>query len=336
MRYGWRELGLSCALFGCAGASSAGSHGANTAAVTASAAPATALVTNASRVTRCAEEDNVYVKISGRALTGMRIEARQPSYIKQLSVDDSSADFSDCHFSQDENPVYKFEPKKLVLWENAEWVLVGNTYATFWRPNEVPVSIDGKVTTQLHLLQLHKKDATEPSTGKHEFLVLYPPDGYWRAKPIPAEPLPSSTYGTSFLLGPITDAARPYVNIASVEFVPSELTFKLSYEDGSHGTMKLLEVTRDRLALHYQQDAPLGESQPLAAIRSMYVTDRKSDVAEVVLRTEPAQDPKVATIASFEQAQASEVAFGRSVISKHNPSAPDMWFGEFTLTPANH
>jgi len=333
MRYGWRALGLGCLLLGCA---CAGSQGAGTTAATTSAAPASALVTNASRLTRCAEEDNVYVKISGRALTGMRIEARQPSYIKQLTVDDSSADFTDCHFSQDENPVYHFEPKKLVLWENAEWVLVGNTYATFWRPNEVPVSIDGKVTTQLHLLQLHKKDATEPSAGRHEFLVLYPPDGYWRAKPIPADSLPSSTYGTSFLVGPITDAARPFVNIKSVEFVPSELTFKLNYEDGSHGSMKLLEITRDRLALHYQQNTALGETQPLAAIRSMYVTDQKSDVAQVVLRAEDAQSPKVAPISNFTQEHVSEVAFGRSVISKHNPSAPDMWFGEFTLTPATH
>lgn len=324
---------MSCALFGCASAGTGSNL--QSAGTTAATANASALVTNASRVTRCAEEDNVYVKISGPTLTGMRIEARQPSYIKQLKVDDSSADFSDCHFSKDENPVYHFEPKKVVLWENAEWVLVGNTYATFWRPNEVPVSIEGKVTTQLHLLQLHKKDATEPSAGRHEFLVLYPPDGYWRAKPIPAAPLPSSTYGTSFLVGPITDAARPYVNIVSVEFVPSDLTFKLNYEDGSHGSMKLLEITRDRLALHYEQDAARGETQPLAAIRSMYVTDQKADVAEVLLRAAPAHAPKLAPISSFKQEQASEVAFGRSVISKHNPSAPDMWFGEFTLTPAN-
>lgn len=325
------EIGLSFALIACA---STGTQHAGTTAAAAPTGPVSAVISNASRVTRCAEEDNVYVKISGPGLTGMRIEARQPSYIKQLSVDDSSADFSDCHFSKDENPVYHFEPKKLVLWENDEWVLVGNTYATFWRPNEVPVSIAGKVTTQLHLLQLHKKDATEPSTGRHEFLVLYPPDGYWRAKPIPAQPLPSSTYGTSFIVGPITDAARPYVDIASVEFVPKELTFKLTYQDGSHGSMQLLEITRDKLALQYKQDSARADAQPLAAIRSMYVTDQKSDVAEVVLRDAPAQRPTVVPISSFKEHKASEVAFGRSVISKHNPSAPDMWFGEFTLAPA--
>jgi hypothetical protein len=295
---------------------------------------ATALVVNASRVTRCAEEDNVYVKLSGPTLTGMRIEARQPSYIAQLSQDDSSADFSDCHFSDAENPVYQFEPKRLVLWENEQWVLVGNTYKTFWRPNEVPVAVEGKVTTQLHLLQLHKKDASEASAGRHEFLVLYPPDGYWRAKPIPALPLPSSTYGTSFIVGPVTDAARPFVNITKVEFVPKDLSFELSFEDGSHGRMQVMEANRDKLALHYQQDKPRADAQPLAAIRSMYVTPQKADVAEVTLRAAPEASPTVTAISNFTQSQASEVAFGRSVISKHNPSAPDMWFGEFTLAPA--
>ena len=332
MRYGILELSLSCALIGCA---HTGSQDAETTPRTASTAPQTALITNASRVTRCAEEDNVYVKISGRGLTGMRVEARQPSYISQLSIDDSAADFSDCHFSQEENPVYHFEPKRLVLWEDDQWVLVGNTYATFWRPNDVPVSIDGAVTSQLHLLQLHKKDATEPTGGRHEFLVLYPPDGYWRAKPIPAAPLPSSTYGTSFLVGPIIEAARPYVDIASIEFVPSSLSFKLSYADGSHGTMRLLELSRDKLALDYRQDAARAASQPLAAIRSMYVTDLKSDVAEVTLRAAPGQSPTLTRISDFKQERACEVAFGRTVISKHNPSAPDMWFGEFTLTPVN-
>jgi hypothetical protein len=120
------------------------------------------------------------------------------------------------------------------------------------------------------------------------------------------------------------------VNITSVEFVPSELTFKLDYEDGSHGSMQLVEVTRDKLVLRYKQDRARGETQPLAAIRSMYVSDLKADVAEVTL-----QNSTVTRISDFTKAQASEVAFCRSVISNHNPSAPDMWFGEFTLTPAS-
>src|ERR1700742_4846021 len=106
----------------------------------------TALVVNASRTTRCAEEDNVYVKLSGAGVTGMRIEARQPSYIAQLKIDDSKADFSDCVFSSSENPVFHFEPKQVVLWENERWLMLGNTYANFWRPAQVDVVVSGQVT----------------------------------------------------------------------------------------------------------------------------------------------------------------------------------------------
>jgi hypothetical protein len=326
------RFGVGCALSCVLGCTSAGSQAAGASTTPEAPKIGSALVTNASRVTRCAEEDNVYVKLSGEALTGMRIEARQPSYIAQLSADTSAADFSDCHFSDAENPVYHFEPKRVVLWENDSWLLLGITYATFWRPNEVPVAVGGTVTEKLHLLQLHKKDPSESSSGKHESLVMYPPDGYWRAKPIPAQPLPSSVYGTSFIVGPVSEAARPFVNIQRVEFVPATLSFELSYEDGSHGRMQLLELSREKLVLQYTQDRARAAAQPLAAIRSMYVTDIKADVAEVSLRGTPEASPTVTQISDFKEARASEVAFGRSVISKHNPSAPDMWFGEFTLT----
>lgn len=294
---------------------------------------ATALVSNASHDTRCAEEDNVYVKLSGPRLVGMRIEARQPSYIARLSADESKADFSDCHFKSDENPVYHFEPKRVVLWEDDEWLLLGNTYETFWRPNDVPVVVGDQVTSQLHLLQLHKKDPSEPSAGRHEFLVLYPPDGYWRAKPIPAAPLPSSTYGTSFLVGPITEAARPVVEISRVEFVPQQLSFKLDYADGSHGSMRLIELDRAKLALAYRHDRPLPDSQPIAAIRSMFVSDEKADVAELTARASLADQPVTLPLASYTRGRVCEVLFGRSVVSTHNPSAPDMWFGQFQLAP---
>jgi hypothetical protein len=291
--------------------------------------PSAALVVNASRVTQCAEEDNVYVKLSGDGLSGMRIEARQPSYISQLKVDDSKADFTDCHFKDSENPVYHFEPKRLVLWENERYLMIGNTYATYWRPDQVDVVIDGKVTHGIHLIQLHLKDKSEPKQGAYEFLVMYPPDGYWRAKPIPKPPLTESTYGSSFLVGPVKEGVRPVVELAKVEFVPSEMTFRLSYEDGSHGAMHLLEIDRDRLVLQYEHDRPMPASQPLAAIRSMFVTPERADVAEVRWRASAGGAPTTESVSAFQRATAYDVAFGRSVVSRHNPSAPDMWFGQF-------
>lgn len=291
--------------------------------------PSAALVVNASRVTQCAEEDNVYVKLSGDGLRGMRIEARQPSYIAQLQVDDSKADFTDCHFKDSENPVYHFEPKRVVLWEDEHYLMIGNTYASYWRPDQVDVVIEGKVTHGIHLIQLHLKDKSEPKQGAYEFLVLYPPDGYWRAKPIPSLPMTASTYGTSFLVGPIKEGARPVVELAKVEFVPSEMTFRIDYEDGSHGAMHLLEIDRQRLALEYEHDRPQPASQPLAAIRSMFVTPERADTAEVSWRASPAGKLTTEGLSTFQRAAAYDVAFGRSAVSRHNPSAPDMWFGAF-------
>ena len=297
-------------------------------------AAGTALVTNASRKTQCAEEDNVYVKLSGEGLTGMTIEARQPSYIAQLTVDDSKADFSDCHFKPNENPVYRFEPKKVVLWETEQWVMLGTTYESFWRPDQVDVVVNGQTTHQLHLIQLYRKDSSEPKEGRYEFLVLYPPDGYWRAKPIPSLPLTSSTYGSSFLVGPVKEATRPVVELAKLEFAPSRMSFLLDYEDGSHGVMHIADINRERLVLEYQHDRPLAStSQPLAAIRSMFVTPERSDVAEVSWRATATTPPSKQPIEAFTEARASAVEFGRSVVSRHNPSAPDLWFGGFVLRP---
>jgi hypothetical protein len=65
----------------------------------------------------------------------------------------------------------------------------------------------------------------------------------------------------------------------------------------------------------------------------MFVTNEKSDVAEVSWRERSDAPVIVQPVIDFTQHQASEVRFGRTVISKHNPSAPDMWFGQFMLAP---
>lgn len=289
-----------------------------------------ATVDNATRTTLCAEEDNVYVKLHGNGLSGMRIEARQPSYISRLTLDDSKADFTDCNFKQSENPVYHFQPKQVVLWENERFLMLGNTYESFWRNDQVPVVVQGRVTKQIHLIQLFLKDASEPTAGRFEFLVLYPVDGYWRAKPIPSLPMTYSTYGTSFLVGPLQEAQRPVVELSKVEFVPADLSFQMAFEDGSHGVMRLLQIDRVKLALEYAHDRGYPDSQPMAAIRSMYVTPEKADVSEVSLR--PAQgEPITEPLPALTRQPVREVRFGRSVLSRHNPSAPDMWFGAFRL-----
>src|SRR5579863_1355123 len=47
-------------------------------------------VENASRPTRCAEEDNVYVKFLGSGITHFTIEARHPAYLAALGEDNKA------------------------------------------------------------------------------------------------------------------------------------------------------------------------------------------------------------------------------------------------------
>ncbi|HKU37559.1 MAG TPA: hypothetical protein VJR89_05410 [Polyangiales bacterium] len=289
-------------------------------------------VVNATRPTQCAEEDNVYVKLQGESLRRLRVEARHPRYMSRVSVDSYAPDFSNCKFDENAHPTdpkYEFTPKRVILWESDKYLLVGNTHETFWRPNRVDFTVQGHTTPELHLVQMYLKDAAEPKLGRHQFLVLYPPDGYWRAKPLPTLPLNYGVYGASFLVGPVEEAGRPVVEIEHVEFVPQTLSFRLAYRDGSHGEMRVAELDRQHVALEYTHDRDLPAAQPLAAIRSMYVEPVKSDTAEVSWRGEQAARLQTSSIAAFKTASAVEVSFGRSSLSKHNASAPDMWFGGF-------
>lgn len=294
-------------------------------------APAVKVV-NATRPTQCAEEDNVYVKLEGEGVRRLRIEARHPSYMAKLATDNYEPDFSNCNFdpsSHPTDPKYTFLPKRVVLWESDRFLMIGNTHETFWRPNKVDFTVGDEVTREVHLVQVYLKDKGEPKLGRHQFLVLYPPDGYWRAKPIPTLPLNYGVYGTSFLVGPIEEAGRPVVELAKVEFVPSRMTFLLAYRDGSRGEMKIAEVSRDRVALDYSHDRALENHKPVAAIRSMYVLPEKSDTAEVSWRPLRKRTLVTRPLPAFTSERALEVNFGRSVIAKHNASAPDMWFGDF-------
>lgn len=295
-------------------------------------APPMARVVNASRPSQCAEEDNVYVKLLGQGLRALRVEARHPSYMKRVQVDQYEPDFTRCNFdgaAHPTDPVYRFTPKRVILWETDEYLMVGNTYETFWRANTPDFVVGDTVTPAIHLMQLYLKDAGEPKLGRHQFLVLYPPDGYWRAKPIPTLPLNYGVYGTSFLVGPVEEAGRPVVELTRVEFVPATRSFVLSYRDGSHGTMRVAEVDREKVALEYAHDRPLPADRPLAAVRSMFVTPERADLAELSWRAARAAPLTVTPLPAVRELQALEVNFGRSVIANHNRSAPDMWFGHF-------
>ena len=278
-------------------------------------------VENASRRTKCAEEDNVYVKISGAGITSFAIEARPPAYLATLQKDNSAADFTNCDMSHD--VTFPFKRRDLVIWEDREYRLVGHTYSSFWRRESVPFRVGKKVVSPLHLVQLLHK------TAGHwiEVLVVYPTDGYWRAKPLPPPHFADTAYGSSFLVGPIEEDERPFVPMKSIEFVPSKLEFHLIFKTGE-GVLRVAEASPERTRLEVSLP-PTNGNAPFAALRSMFVSPQQADTAEAVVAS-PGFAPATIPLPNFVVAETGDIAFARSVPSDHNTSAPDMRFTDFS------
>jgi hypothetical protein len=237
-------------------------------------------------------------------------------------VDRTAPDFRNCDMSAD--PVYPGTPRRVTIYETADLQLVGHTFSGFWRPAAVPVRVGTRVETGLHLLQLYVKfkDRTE------EVLVVYPADGYWRARPLPPTQLAASAYGSSFLLGPVETAGRPFVDITEIAFDPATRTFRLAFARGGAANLRVDAVDQEHIALSARFDAPIA-AQPFAALRSMFVTDTNADVAQVAWRVPGGKAYEVAPVMDFRRADALELWAGRRLPSRHNTSAPDMIFSDF-------
>lgn len=293
----------------------------------ASAGPAKVEIINASKPTLCAEEDNIYVKFVGEGVQALRIEARHPVYIQNLRVDHMAPDFSGCDMSGD--PAYAFTPRSLVLFEDADFRLVGHTFKSFWRPNGVPFRVGERAESGLHLIQVFLKQGA----GATEFLVLYPADGYWRLKPLPPRHLPDTGYGSSFLAGPVAEEGRPLVAIEDVQFEPAARTFHLAFSSGGRGSLTIAAIRDDVAAVDVTFDPPAG-SAPFAALRSMFVAPEVADAAEVHWQPGAGDPLSQAAITDFRTERAAAVRFGRSTPSRHNTSAPDLLFHAFKILPA--
>src|SRR5260370_21255856 len=148
------------------------------------------------------------------------------------------------------DPVRRAEPRRVTIYETGDLQLIGPACTSFWRPNRVPVRVGARVETGLHLLQLFTKfkERTE------EVLVLYPADGYWRARPLPPEHLSYSAYGSSFLIGPVETAGRPFVDIRDIAFDPATQSLRLVFSLRREATLRLDAVDREHLALDVKFD----------------------------------------------------------------------------------
>lgn len=286
-------------------------------------AAAQAEFVDTSRPTRCAEEDNVDVRVTGKGIDSFRIVAQHPPYIASITDDSTAPDFTDCDMSGD--PVHRFEPLTTVLYEDATLRVVGHRFATFWRPGSVDFRVGARRQPGLHLVQLVRR-----MPGRDvEMLVVYPSDGYWRAKPLPPTHLPDTAYGSSFLVGPVDDRGRPIVALRSIALDPTTLVFRLAFADGSRGSLAIAESTRERIALDVRLAPPAKAGRAFAALRSMYVRVDQADVS-VADWVGPDGRRRVEPIPGFGRARTERIRFGRDLRSRHNLSAPDMVFEGFS------
>ncbi len=280
-------------------------------------------MSNKSRTIKCAEDDNVTIEFKNRAVKQFSVEALNPVYAKQITVDNLEPNWAGCDMSKD--PVFAVQapPKREVLFENEKIVVYGITQPSFWRPVRAHVRIGDRVETNLHLLQLFVKHDGKQS----EIVVMYPQDGYWRMKALPPKHLPDSGFGSSFLIGPVEQDQRPVVNLKQVVFDPALMRYELSYERGGSATVDVagFDEVRTRLDVRLQDVAQ--KSQPFAVLRSMYVEKGNGDVESVWWRN-PRGDVSETPIMKFD-ALTRDARFGRAEKWNRNTSAPDMRFFEF-------
>ncbi len=289
--------------------------------------PVGVAVENRSEPVLCAEKDNVTLTFAHPKVTKFRLEAAHPNYINTLQEDSFEADWTACDMSP--KATAKPPREKITLYEDVNIWVVGYKFPSFWRNRDVPFRVGGKTFKGLHLIQVWVRH----DERAEEVLVVYPADGYWRARPLPPKHLGWSAYGSSFMIGPIEDAGRPVVNLASIGFDPEARIFALKFAGGGLATLTMAQLDRNVQVIDIEFEEPIS-GPPFAALRSMYVTRFNNDVAEVSVLEDNAPAWREQSIMTFENsASAREVWTGRLYPSRHNTSAPDMVFRYFEGLP---
>ena len=283
-------------------------------------------VENRSEPVLCAEKDNIYVPLSAKNVSKFRISAIHPSYIGGLIADRWAADWANCDFGGEPPKGTKpAMPQRITLYEDLETQVIGLIYPEFWRPANVPVSVAGKTFTGLHLVQVWMR----AGNSQEEYLVVYPPDGYWRARPLPPAHMKWSAYGSSFMVGPVEMAGRPVVAFKALAFDPATKTFTMSFAKGGSATMAVSTIDPDKQVLDVTLSADVPRDVPFAGLRSMYVTEFNNDASRIAWRAKNAQAWGEAPIMDFKPFEAVEVWTGRHSYSRHNTSSPDLVFDRF-------
>lgn len=282
-------------------------------------------VVNRSHFSPCVEEDNVDLEFESRNIAGFTVRASFPSYMEKISSEQLAPNFHGCSFdysSKHGGPKPKL-PQEITFYKSPEIWLVGVEVPDFWRPNQVPVVV-GNRRAYAPLVQVWVL-----SNGRGEqVMAFYPPDGYWRFRPLPYGKMRLTAYGSSILFGPVERGAeRPYVAIKQVAFDPPSRSFRLDFDAGGSATLKLLAVDDHQCTISVSFAGPMPTDRPFAAVRSMFMDEGYADIARIA----GAKDQPAELVSSFQGGKVSRLWMGRSVESRHNNTAPDHVFSDFIL-----
>ncbi|MEA2838875.1 MAG: hypothetical protein QOF41_205 [Methylobacteriaceae bacterium] len=281
-------------------------------------------VANHSEPEACAEKDNVQLDFVSAPVRRMRVRAIHPAYIGAITRDRVDPDWTACDMSGDAS--FPAMERQTRIWTTPDFWLVGISYPSFWRAQDVPVRVGDRVEHGLHLVQLWMRYRNRPA----EVLVVYPRDGYWRARPLPFGTLDSTAYGSSFLAGPVETEGRPLVAINEIVFDPKTLSFKLAFARGGSARLAFASIDQNEIKLDVTYSGAMPDKRPFASLRSMYTSDHVADVARVAWRVPGAANWDESPVLTFSGAPAvSELWAGRRAQSRHNLSAPDMVFSHF-------
>ncbi|MCH8069121.1 MAG: hypothetical protein IID16_07665 [Candidatus Marinimicrobia bacterium] len=282
--------------------------------VTVTASLTTAIASNQSISTLCAEDDNINIPFSGD-VTSFVIEATHPSY--EVGTDICTPDFSNCPPPE---PGHPFTPCVYKLFDDGETVIEAVREAEWWRPNGMEVSVDaGTPVTDIHYVRVYRKIA-----GANEwpqYFVIYM-DGNLRLIPHPPVGVTSVCFGSSVIIGPASIALRPIAEITSARYVSASKSMEVLYQTGGSATLDLQEVNRTIARVPITVNYPTS-TLPFATFRSMFVINGNADVDHVLWRNTSGalhDDP----IMTFSGGEGTEWFFYRSSWSQHNTSAPDI------------
>ena len=272
----------------------------------------------------CAEKDNIQIDFASPRVRSFRVQAIHPIYIGAIGVDRYAPDFSSCSFAT--NKYFGEDGERVTLYETPALQIVAYRLPNFWRPARTPIRIGGKTFEGFHAAQLwvrHRERA-------EEVMVFYPPDGYWRIRPLPFADMRWTAYGSSFLVGPVEVQERPIVDLAAIGFDPATKTFTLDFRRGGSARMKIEALDQDHISLDVAFDGALPDNLPFATLRSMFASETNSDVARAAWLPKGAEAWSEGSIMDFRKGEVTEFWAGRRLPSRHNTSAPDMSFNLFS------